>query len=659
MALNANTRWECRADATAGNVNGGGFRWINLVSSTYGWTLSGSGTNEYYCRTAAGADPSLSKASCSTDGNFNLATEGIMGSLTAGQWDYGDNDSLGYNTVYVRLTNGTDPDTQPHWTVALGQGGGTDYSQQATAHLTITDLASDGAGKVSSALTPFDAADVGNILHITAAGDGFTTNWYEVTAVDGSAVATLDRSPGLSKTGGTAYLGGAMSLGSTLDGDWGLKLLAGNTVFIKSGSYTLGETITFPDGATNSSFIVTGYNSTRGDDPTRTNRPYINGGSSYFNLGEWNTIKNLRLISTSASGTLYANGGACLVKNCLAINTQTGASTHAFRMSATGSVLIDCEAYSFAQYGASLTYGLAYNCFFHDGLYGVGGTGHVINCIFLHHTTLAMGNTLAGWSNLITNNIFYGDSAATPTCTAGLTLSGRGESVVNNIIQGFTTGIDGVANQYNYNFRNNCFYGNTTNVEAYTPSGTNNVTDNPAMVNPEGTLIHDCEAAWDRVCDADECTVTADATVYKVGTYAAKFACTAAADAAEIIAADAISSTNMSTYNGIAMWVRSSVAMTAGDWQFILSDQANGANAIKTFNFPGLVANTWYWIYFDGGDMSAATAIISLAVKQVVDKGALNFYLDDIRARDCNFTVPTTSPVINAGTNNPFLNMST
>jgi len=41
-----------------------------------------------------------------------VLTAGTVGSLTAGTWDYGDNDSLGYNTIYVRLTDSTDPDTK-------------------------------------------------------------------------------------------------------------------------------------------------------------------------------------------------------------------------------------------------------------------------------------------------------------------------------------------------------------------------------------------------------------------------------------------------------------------------------------------------------------------------------------------------------------------
>ena len=39
-----------------------------------------------------------------------MSSEGTAGSLTDHQWDYGDNDTLGFNTVYVRDESG-DPDT--------------------------------------------------------------------------------------------------------------------------------------------------------------------------------------------------------------------------------------------------------------------------------------------------------------------------------------------------------------------------------------------------------------------------------------------------------------------------------------------------------------------------------------------------------------------
>lgn len=84
---------------------------INLTKPTYKWTASGSGTNEYYMELTAGGNPGIS-APGAVYVNSAVASSGSAGSLAAGTWAYGDNDTLGYSTVYVRLADGTDPNTK-------------------------------------------------------------------------------------------------------------------------------------------------------------------------------------------------------------------------------------------------------------------------------------------------------------------------------------------------------------------------------------------------------------------------------------------------------------------------------------------------------------------------------------------------------------------
>lgn len=86
---------------------------ISLRTPAYAWTASGSGTSEYYVRTAANGNPGFVATPPTTNGvyvNGTSATKGTLGSLGAGEWGYGDNDTLGYNTVYYRSA-GVDPDT--------------------------------------------------------------------------------------------------------------------------------------------------------------------------------------------------------------------------------------------------------------------------------------------------------------------------------------------------------------------------------------------------------------------------------------------------------------------------------------------------------------------------------------------------------------------
>lgn len=77
--------------------------WMNLSGLTGLWTVSGSGSNEYYFVRRV-SDP----LQVLYDGS--AATEGTLGSLADHEWGYGDNDSLGYSTIYVR-DDSSDPDS--------------------------------------------------------------------------------------------------------------------------------------------------------------------------------------------------------------------------------------------------------------------------------------------------------------------------------------------------------------------------------------------------------------------------------------------------------------------------------------------------------------------------------------------------------------------
>lgn len=85
------------------------------ATADWSWAASGSGTGEYYLvyyqslNSGKGIDHKLTKPSgVNLDGSG--ATEGTVGSLTAGQWDWADNDTIGYSTIYVRLSDDSKPD---------------------------------------------------------------------------------------------------------------------------------------------------------------------------------------------------------------------------------------------------------------------------------------------------------------------------------------------------------------------------------------------------------------------------------------------------------------------------------------------------------------------------------------------------------------------
>lgn len=68
------------------------------------WTVSGVAT-EYYYNGTPPSEPNV----CYRDGM--PIKKGTLGSLAVGEWAWGDNDTLGASTVYVREPTAVDPDT--------------------------------------------------------------------------------------------------------------------------------------------------------------------------------------------------------------------------------------------------------------------------------------------------------------------------------------------------------------------------------------------------------------------------------------------------------------------------------------------------------------------------------------------------------------------
>lgn len=81
----------------------------SVRNATYQWTASGSGTGEYYLELTGGGDPGITEPTAvNIDGTTGV--EGTLGSLATEEWKWGDNDTLGYDTLYVRLSDDSDPD---------------------------------------------------------------------------------------------------------------------------------------------------------------------------------------------------------------------------------------------------------------------------------------------------------------------------------------------------------------------------------------------------------------------------------------------------------------------------------------------------------------------------------------------------------------------
>jgi hypothetical protein len=662
--------WELR---TTGSMNNGaGFAWKSLVNATYKWTASGSGTNEYYCELVAGGDPGLTRPySCYTDNNYNLATAGTLGALAAGQWAWGDNDSLGYSTVYVRLADGTDPDTKRAYDwIGISKSGGLDYSQQDSPHLVITDLVIGADNTtVTSALTPFDAYDANNGLKIVS-GLNFTVGWYEVISV-AAGVATLDRACGTAtSTGGVANLGGAGGVPTDAffdPNDATKHYQPGQRIFMKAGTYTFTGTVdqqTADDGTSNLPIWIIGYNTIRGDDPIVNNMPHWALGAYYFAPRSFHIFKNLSVIG-SGNFTIGFLRHYITLQNIRSIhnyNTAGGSGLGSTSGSSNSGNIINCESVSWRGYAFRAPSGFRIiNCYGHDSdgsalatsaaFYIDIGGNTIINSIGVgSQNGLYFGTTGSG---LILNNIFDDNQQGIYMQNhAAESMNALNNIITNNKVYGAQNTVRTLATLFDYNI----WYGNTT-LSTLVDLGKNEIIgSDPLFVNPSGTLIDACEstANWSSAQGA-EVTIALDngtpGTTHKVGSNSVKVTQSANA-AAGLLAYMTISSTNMSTWAGLHFWIKTDdTTYSAGDLQILLSDQANCTSPIVTYAMPAMTANTWYkvWLHNDPTGLGACTGIITIGLSQPNDEGAGSIWIDEIRGGNRDFTLSAGSPASNSG----------
>lgn len=370
-------------------------------------------------------------------------------------------------------------------------GAGTDYSQQDASQYNAADLAGTNANTatptVTSASHTFVSSDIGNIIFISA-GSNWTVGRYEIISVAGGA-ATLDRACAsvASPTGGTYRVGGALSLGSSDSTIFQLAPANGaNTFWVKAGNYTPTAANSFNAGGTQGNHRIIGYNSTRGDEPTGTNRPFWDMSTNTFALNTNWEMKNISLRG-SATNVLTVNG-ANIIKNVKCMNVSTTTNRNAFNLAAADASLIECEAISYR--GNAVSASLAHSvvsCYIHSSAVGyafAGGAGAVVVArnVISNCTSKAI-NVSGGATSVCSflyNTLFGG---ATP---AGIGIDFATGStdmrVMGNVISGFTTGVNHAdsAQTIGYDDWNN-YYNNTTDSTNWT-RGANDVDLDPEWV---------------------------------------------------------------------------------------------------------------------------------------------------------------------------------
>lgn len=137
--------------------------------------------------------------------------------------------------------------------------------------------------------------------------------------------------------------------------------------------------------------------------------------------------------------------------------------------------------------------------------------------------------------------------------------------------------------------------------------------------------VDDCEDAWTAKTNV---TSTADTVDYQEGAASAKHVI-AAAFTTGLISTWDFGAIDLSGYNRLVFWIKSDLALDAGDLQIILSETAVcGAEDIAA-NIPALVAGTWTHVNLTV-DMTGLAAVISVGLKAVNDPGEATLHIDHV-----------------------------
>jgi hypothetical protein len=162
------------------------------------------------------------------------------------------------------------------------------------------------------------------------------------------------------------------------------------------------------------------------------------------------------------------------------------------------------------------------------------------------------------------------------------------------------------------------------------PSGISMISKVEYRHKVSSTRIHACGTTFDETTDGDF-TQSLDTKDRKQGTQSLKMVIADGASAGDFVT-DSITSKNISGYDTIEMWVKSTVATSSGNLKLLLDDSASCASPIETLSIPALSADTWTFVRMSLSNPETDTAIISVGLEYDSDLGAVTVWIDDIVA---------------------------
>ena len=147
--------------------------------------------------------------------------------------------------------------------------------------------------------------------------------------------------------------------------------------------------------------------------------------------------------------------------------------------------------------------------------------------------------------------------------------------------------------------------------------------------------IHTCSTAFDSSVDSD-ITVSLDTENRKQGS-SNRFDIAVGAGAGDI-AGDTFTAKDISNYNYLEFWIKSTVPTSSGNLKIHLDESAITTSTIsagtiqESIDVPALSADTWTYVRASLSKTESNTAIIAVALEYDSDLDACTVWLDDIKA---------------------------
>ena len=147
--------------------------------------------------------------------------------------------------------------------------------------------------------------------------------------------------------------------------------------------------------------------------------------------------------------------------------------------------------------------------------------------------------------------------------------------------------------------------------------------------NYSGKKIEEANSAWTQ---GTSVTATADSEDWKAHNSSSRFYLSSVS--AGTVGYKDITSLNLSKYDTLEFWFKSSVAHTAGDLTIVLSSASALGSAKETINIPAASARTWTYMRVSLANPELDSAITSVGIKYVTGTSTRYVWLNDIKAVD-------------------------